>query len=223
MSQSDSINLSPGTWNNQVYNNVTVKGTQKLSNLPAGPYVLGLDSNFNIVPATCVTGSIGFTGATGPMGSTGATGPMGITGSGVAGATGAMGSTGSTGATGPAGTSATTMNFTVNWTGPVTVSTSAKGVLSNGVVTITFPQSIALGNNVSANMLSQAGAIPSIFRNSAEIDIPLQIINNAISAIGNIKITSSGVIGISNIDGSAFSASIANTGFSGIGFSYVQF
>jgi hypothetical protein len=114
-------------------------------------------------------------------------------------------------------------NFTVNWTGPVTVSTSAKAVLNNGVVTITFPTSLATGNNTSSNMLSQAGAIPVAFRNSATIYYPIQIVNNTASQIGTLQITASGVMGIYKADGTPFDASVATIGFNGIGFSYVQF
>lgn len=113
MSESDSINLSPGSWNNPNFNNLSASGLTTLnnvqingsSNIPSGsPGATGATGSSGSTGSTGSTGSPGSTGATGSAGSTGSTGATGSIGSpGSTGATGSAGSTGATGSTGSTG------------------------------------------------------------------------------------------------------------------------
>ena len=117
----------------------------------------------------------------------------------------------------------TTYNFTINWTGPITISTNAKAIKIGNVVTISFPITSGAGNNTSSNMISQVGALPIDLRTTAKLNYPLYIESNGLTQLGSLNITSSGLMGINKSDGSPFDASIGSTGFESIGFSYVLF
>lgn len=117
----------------------------------------------------------------------------------------------------------TAFNFTINWTGPVTVSTNAVASMNGNVVTITFPTSTNNGSSVSANMVSQAGILPVALRTSAPIFFPIKITDNNVDQMGLLQITISGILGISHINGDPFSSNAALTGFAATGFSYVIF
>lgn len=171
MSQSDSINLSPGTWNspsfyntsvanNLVVNNLTVHGSSNL------PFAIGATGSTGATgPAGATSGYTGSTGATGPIGVTGSTGETGATGSigpdGLTGATGSQGIQGITGSTGSQGiqgaTGATGTNGSIGLTGAtgpqgvqgITGATGTNGSVgltgatgTNGLTGATGPQGI---------------------------------------------------------------------------------
>ena len=114
----------------------------------------------------------------------------------------------------------TEINFTANWTGPVTASTAVLGVLSGNVVTLTFPATVSSGNNSATVMASQAGALPVSLRPGGQLILPAIIVNNAVSAIGAITISTSGLLSFAPAAGGTYTASISTTGFLGSSVTY---
>jgi hypothetical protein len=107
-----------------------------------------------------------------------------------------------------------------NFSGPVDPIDCSVVIRKIGkMVTITFGDCYANGNNVSAYM-TPAMTLPAIVFPEFTINEPVIIVNNGVTVTGNIQISPSGAIMVSNFFNQHYTASTIATGFYSFSISY---